>query len=159
MSKLSKHPSCKDTVCWYKGEFHIMTQNPHAGNAQQLIKQLETEKKRLKNILQDIDFQGLDDIAICFGSYGFDYEARIMVLCDDVFPGPEKVWAACHPASSLAKEKIPDWLRRFCEKLSLFFEKNHQVRQYIKGSTSLYECAIEKDCEALRNFLKQYQKK
>jgi hypothetical protein len=135
-----------------------MTQNPHAKNAHQIIKQLETEKKRLEKIFSDVDFQGLDDIAICFGSHGLDYEARIMVLCDDVFPRPEKIWVACHPVSSLAKEKIPDWLRLFCKKLSEFFEKNHQVRLYIKGSVSLFECVMGNDCDALHDFLKKHQK-
>ncbi|RTZ97478.1 MAG: hypothetical protein DSY90_07655 [Deltaproteobacteria bacterium] len=155
MSKLLGHQSCKDTVCWYGGKFRIVTQNAQAGN----IKRLKAEKKRLEKIFSDVDFQGMENIAICFDQYGLDYEARILVLCDDVFPGPEKVWVPCHPVSSLAIEKIPLWLRNFCKKLCRFFEKNTRVCRYIRGAEDLDDCKMGEDCQALNNFLKQHQDK
>jgi hypothetical protein len=155
MSKLLGHRSCKDTVCWYDGKFQIVTKNDNSGT----IQRLEAEKKRLEEIFSNVEFEGLENVAICFDQYGLDYEARILVLCDDVFPGPEKLWVPCHPVSSLAIEKIPLWLRNFCKKLCRFFEKNSRVSRYIIGVGELDDCKIDEDCQALRDFLKKHQDK
>ena len=155
MNKLLDHRSCKDTVCWYGGTFQIVTQNDNSGT----IQRLRAEKKRLEKIFSGVDFQGLENVAICFDQYGLDYEARILLLCDDVFPGPEKVWVPCHPVSSLAIERIPLWLRNFCKKLCQVFEKNTRIGRYIRGAGDLDECTIDQDCQALKDFLKQHQDK
>jgi len=153
MNKLLDHHSCKDTVCWYGGKFHVVTQKSTSENFQRLT----LEKKRLEEAFADIGFQGVENVAICFGQYGVNYEARILILCDDVFPGPEKIWVPCHPVSSLAREKAPLWIRRFCKKICEFFESKSQVGRYVTGKGMLYECVIDKECNALRDFLKQHQ--
>ena len=140
-------------VFWHGGAFHVSVERSSGKVAAGLF----NEKYRLEKILSGIDFRGLENIAIGFGDNNFEWAARLVVWCHDDILNTGERWIPCHPNSSLAREKSPEWIRIFCRKLNELFENNPNVKLYIKEIDLNTKLAIQKDCQRLARFVAQHQ--
>jgi len=153
MGKILDYRCYHNLVFWHCGAFHVSVERSSGKVAAGLF----YEKNRLENIFSGINFLGREKIAIGFGDNGLEWAARLVVWCNDDIINKGEGWIPCHPGSSLACEKAPEWIRIFCIKLNELFENSPDVKRYIKETDFNTNLAIHQDCQRLTRFVAQHQ--